>query len=574
MRRALVACAVLTAVYVALSFANDDRGSLGTDTGGKVATLRSMEQHRAFDPDVGYWAARWDPTGELHPLYYTFRVDDRWVNATTLPVLYAAYPLHRLGGYRLTLLLPMLGAVTAALAARTLARRLGSPGDLAFWGVGLLSPLALYALDFWEHSLGVALMAWAVVVLLDVPGHQRRWPRALVAGLLLGAAATIRTEALVYGVVATATVCVGLLWRERRLLAPLVVGAAVVAGLVLPLAGNAALEAATTGDTMRSSRASGAASAGGDTASLRLREGLVTTVGLQPHLSWGSAGLGAGALVLVAYALRRADAPGGRGPAAVAAAGAAGIYVARLAEGLGFIPGMTAAGPLTNAAAVGASDDGAVHRRGALVVALAALPVVWAFQFRGGAPAQWGGRYVLTSGLLLTVLGVVALERRSSAVRRALLGLSAAVTVFGLVWMSSRTHEVADSMAVLDGRPETVLVSRVAHLVREGGAYYRYGGRPWLTAVTDEQEAKAVDVVRRAGLPTFALIDPGGRAGAALRRVRSGRHIAGRVPRARPPDHLVPNGVVRRVALGAALVAGVLLRASYRLECLQRTETG
>ena len=45
-----------------LSFAlNDPRGTLGTDTGGKLATLHMMEQRGSLDPDVGYWAAALRP---------------------------------------------------------------------------------------------------------------------------------------------------------------------------------------------------------------------------------------------------------------------------------------------------------------------------------------------------------------------------------------------------------------------------------------------------------------------------------------------------------------------------------
>ena len=120
LRRPMVAAAVLLAVYVGLSFANDPRGSLGSDTGAKVATLKVMDARGRLDPDVGYWAERWDPDGSLHPLYNTIHVDHRWVQVTTLPVLYAAYPLYVLGGYRAALLLPMLGAVAAALAAGAL----------------------------------------------------------------------------------------------------------------------------------------------------------------------------------------------------------------------------------------------------------------------------------------------------------------------------------------------------------------------------------------------------------------------------------------------------------------------
>ena len=36
------------------------------------------------------------------------------------------------------------------------------------------------------------------------------------------------------------------------------------------------------------------------------------------------------------------------------------------------------------------------------------------------------------------------------------------------------------------GQDSVILISRVAHLAREGGAYYRFGGRPWLTAATDD----------------------------------------------------------------------------------------
>src|SRR5437868_7874559 len=102
----------------------------------------------------------------------------------------------------------MLGAIAAALAAKALARRLGGgDGWLAFWVVAVASPLALYALDFWEHSIGVALMAWAVVLLLDVGRGDAGWKGAAGAGLLFGAAATVRQEAFVYAAVAGGLAC-------------------------------------------------------------------------------------------------------------------------------------------------------------------------------------------------------------------------------------------------------------------------------------------------------------------------------------------------------------------------------
>ena len=168
LQRPLVACLVLLAVYATCTLAlNDPRGTLGTDTGGKLATLHVMDRNGSLVPEIGYWAAAADPKGDLHPIFYTFKVDGKWVNVTTLPMVYAAYPLFELGGDRAVLLLPMLGSILCALAARALARRLGrGSGWSAFWVMGLLSPVAIYALDFWEHSLGLALMLWGVVWLL------------------------------------------------------------------------------------------------------------------------------------------------------------------------------------------------------------------------------------------------------------------------------------------------------------------------------------------------------------------------------------------------------------------------
>ena len=215
--RVLAACLGLLVVYAVLSSLLDPRGTLGSDSAGKLATLRAIDQRGAIDVDVGYWAEDVDPTGEFHPLYYTNRVGGKWVQVTTLPQLVVAYPLYRVVGPRAVLLFPMLGALLTALAARALARRLSTDrGWVAFWVVGLTTPVAIYALDVWEHSLGLGLMAWGAVFLLDVAAGRGGWRAALAGGLLFGAAATMRTEALVPLAVASAIACLAVLARDRR----------------------------------------------------------------------------------------------------------------------------------------------------------------------------------------------------------------------------------------------------------------------------------------------------------------------------------------------------------------------
>jgi len=512
LRRPVVAALVLLVLYAGLSFANDPRGYLGTDTGGKVATLKVMKEHHRLDPDVGYWAQKWDPAGSLHPLYYTSHKGHRWVNATTLPMLYAAYPLYSLGGYRLALLFPMLGSVLAALAAMALARRLGA-GDrwrwAVFWLVGLASPLTIYALDFWEHSMGVALMAWAAFLLFDLATGDARWWRALAAGLLLGTAATMRTEALVYAAVITAVACVVFLVRSRRLVAVIVAGLAVSAGLVVPLFGNQLLEHATVGGTIRASRATGTVTNQQVTGG-RVEEAVLTSVGLSPELSTGAYVIGALLLALLALVALRSTS---REPLLAIGAGICALllYVLRFGQGPGFVPGLIAATPV---AAVGlARGWGDVRTRLVLAFGLLPLPLVWAYQFTGGAVPQWAGRYILPSATLLLVVGACCLPALAAWARVGAMALAVAVTAFGLVWLSVRSHDVARASAALVRAPEPVLISRVAHLAREGGAFY--DDRKWLTAVTQADLDQAVEVVEEAGFHRFGVVSLDARPGPA-----------------------------------------------------------
>ncbi len=100
-----------------MSFLNSPDGYLGhrhRREGGHAR--RTWSRHGTERPDVGYWAEQWDPTGHYHPLFDSKQNDDgEWINVTTLPMLLAARPLYDLGGYRLALLLPMVGAIAAAL---------------------------------------------------------------------------------------------------------------------------------------------------------------------------------------------------------------------------------------------------------------------------------------------------------------------------------------------------------------------------------------------------------------------------------------------------------------------------
>lgn len=507
LRRPVVAGLVLLVAYVGLSFLNSTGGYLGTDTGAKVATLETMSREGRLDPDVGYWAAAWDPAGAVHPLYDTVQRDGRWVNVTTLPMLYAAMPLYSLGGYRLALLLPMAGAVAVALGAGALARRLGAVAWWrATWLVGLASPIAIYALDFWEHAPGVALMLWAGIQLHDIATGSKSWWKPLVAGALLGLAFTMRTESLVYIGVFGVGVAAALLRRREvgRLLRSAGLAAVGIAGVVLA---NLALELATVGQNMRLARAGGAARAAGaavaPTPGNRVQDIFATTVNLTPTLDASGFVLGVISLAaLVAFAIEALRSAPDERRLRIIGAIVVALYLFRVIDGLGFVPGLFAAAPIAALGLVALRLRGPV--RAVAATALLALPVVWVFQYRGGAVPQWGGRYQLVSGTILVIVGAVVLERLPRAVRATFVGVAVVITAFGLLWLHQRSREVGAASSALARQPQPVLVSTVAHLWREVGS--SYGEHLTLTAATPEQLPVAARVVGDAGYRQLGLV--------------------------------------------------------------------
>jgi hypothetical protein len=502
-RGPFVACLVLLVAYFGLSFANNPHAFLGTDTGGKVATLRAMDARGDLNPDLGYWAQALDRDGVLHPITLTRHLGGQWVNVTTLPMIYAAYPLYELGGVRAILLLPMLGGVLTALGARALARRLGGRGDLAFWVVGLATPVVVYSLDFWEHTLGLAAMVWGVVLLFDFADRRAGWRGALAGGALFGVAATMRTEALVYAVVTVGVVA----WSARRRprLELLRAGVAVVGGLAVPLVANQGLEQLVLGTALRAGRASGAASDAGAGLGGRLEDALRTAVGLNDYR--GAQDWLFGALIVVALGLaflRLLDDDARRRRLGWWALGVAGLlYVLRFKDGLGFLPGLLVASPLAVVGIVASGRRPSFRRP--VTIAAVALPLVWAFQYGGGANPQWGGRYLLLSGLLLAVVAAVALESAPWRSVAAVVVVAGTITGAGLAWLAVRSHAFARAVSVAAAEPGPVVTTDLPHFWREGGGFYT-PARRWLTAETIAQLPAAVDVVRRLNAPSFTLV--------------------------------------------------------------------
>lgn len=503
LRRPWVAALVVLAVYGVLALLNSTGGYLGTDTGAKVATIDAMVEGDSLSPAVGYWAEEWDPDGDYHPLLDTVRNEDgEWINVTTLPMLVAAWPLYDAGGYRLALLWPMLGALLAAFACRDVARQLADEraGWRAFWLAALASPLAIYAVDLWEHSLGAGLMVAAFALLLRVVRARGSWWCPLLAGLALGGSASMRTETFVVAFVFVGATCLYVAVRRSWLLA-VRTGALSVVGFAVTWVLNALLEVELGGNS-RAGRAAGAASRDRwSELPVRAKEAAITWFGLPGAPYPGGALLGAAAvasLALAGHLIRRGDRRAGH--LALVVAGL--CYLLGLSGGLAFVSGALVTAPAAVLAVLLRQWDPV--RRFLVVVALVATVLVWLFQFTGGAGPQWGGRYLLAPTLLLLCLGAVTLADVPRAVGVAAVSASILISGIGFAWLVQRSHGVDRFFDEVASRPEDVIISTNGFLVREAGP--AYGERRYLSVSRRGDLAGAVEVASSAGADTIGVL--------------------------------------------------------------------
>jgi hypothetical protein len=189
--KALVALGLSITIWV---FAVAPRGMFSGDSGVKLAQSHALWTSgfstRALPTlDV-------DPTGELTG-YGEFkrRVDGEWQGIYSLTFTALTAPL--IGAFGLTgmLILPLLGTLLVLAGTYVLARRAGCD---PWWAVAtsaliaFATPLLFYSSQLTEHTLATGLVTWALV--LVVPDRTSASRRDLLAGVLVGFAATVRPE--------------------------------------------------------------------------------------------------------------------------------------------------------------------------------------------------------------------------------------------------------------------------------------------------------------------------------------------------------------------------------------------
>jgi hypothetical protein len=245
----------------------------------------------------------------------------------------------------------------------------------------------------------------------------------------------------------------------------------------------------------RSDRAGSAADTFFGNLDTRFREAAQTLLALDAAELWRAVAMGAclvAAIVVGVVAERRDE----RTYALAAAVAGAAVLAVRITDGYGFVPGLLAAGPV---AVLGflAADDRA-GRRLVVAIAVAALPIIWATQYVGGAGPQWGGRYILATGVLLTAVGMSA--RRADVSSRAVAVVAAmavAITALGVGWTGERAEVFDRYFDAVLAQPEDVVISTNPFLPQNAGP--RIFDARFLTSEGSVGLDAAADVARRAG---------------------------------------------------------------------------
>lgn len=172
-----------------------------SDTGLRFMQVKSLLARGWQSPVMVNPGQPLDPGLNYLPYYFAYaRIGDQiYLPISALFPLLASFWYAGVGAAGLAVV-PVLGAVLAAAAVYKLGRLSGLPH--AFWGLWLAvlaTPLLFYSLTFWDHTLGTAVLLWAVVGVAAGLKRERPLP-FILGGMALGLGLEPRPEAYVFAV--------------------------------------------------------------------------------------------------------------------------------------------------------------------------------------------------------------------------------------------------------------------------------------------------------------------------------------------------------------------------------------
>ncbi len=177
-------------------------GFASSDAGVKLWQVQGILHTGQLLAPIDYPGAIYDPEHKYSPFVPPWFL---WQNGLpyseyTSPFIWISVPLYALLGHAGLLIVPWLSGVLIVIVAAWLAWRV-SPSrwaSLVPIVIGVSSPLLIYSLEFWEHTLGtlLALLALTALIKANEAYSPTRW--LIVAGAAMGLSLTMRAELYVY----------------------------------------------------------------------------------------------------------------------------------------------------------------------------------------------------------------------------------------------------------------------------------------------------------------------------------------------------------------------------------------
>ncbi len=183
----LASLLALTVLYFCLAaYLNGYHAFWSADSGARFAAIAEWRRGGSLT-SLPYGNAAVDPAGRLHPLQFYVMHGPRGFTLMYPPLFLwlcgQAYAVFGFGGLTL---FPLLFGVGTLWVTYAIAVRLGLRCRAALPLVlGLATPLPIYAVVFWDHTLIMFLAAAATYLLLTGLQSGRLW-LAVLAGLTLG----------------------------------------------------------------------------------------------------------------------------------------------------------------------------------------------------------------------------------------------------------------------------------------------------------------------------------------------------------------------------------------------------
>jgi hypothetical protein len=219
--KSIVVVAVFTAILIALAATLRPDAFFVGDQGIKLAAARNAIRFPSHPLNVPLPVVAGDPLPHVEPFFVVHNDHAHAITSEIFPLVSA--PLLAALGLRGLYVLPAVGFIVTLFACGWLATTLDPRRSAALVAVvaALGTPFLFYGLEFWEHMPALALGTAGAALLLDAaarrPGAHASSAPTFAAGLLMGAAIVLRTEAACFvaaTVIASRTLVHRPTWRD------------------------------------------------------------------------------------------------------------------------------------------------------------------------------------------------------------------------------------------------------------------------------------------------------------------------------------------------------------------------